>query len=55
MKKYVGEYFLYKNQTWLCTKYIGVDMFEFEHEVTKEKIIVPYTWEDLLWASSRMK
>ena len=44
MKKYVGEYFLYKNQTWLCTKYIGVDMFEFEHEVTKEKIIVPYTW-----------
>lgn len=43
-KDYVGEYFLYKNQTWLCTKYIGIDMFEFEHEVTKEKIIVPYTW-----------
>lgn len=43
-KDYVGEHFLYKNQTWLCTRYIGVDMFEFEHEVTKEKITVPYTW-----------
>jgi hypothetical protein len=44
LKNYVGEHFLYENQTWLCTRYIGVDMFEFEHEVTKEKITVPYTW-----------
>lgn len=44
LKGYVGEHFLYENQTWLCTRYIGVDMFEFEHEVTKEKITVPYTW-----------
>lgn len=44
LKDYVGEHFLYENQTWLCTRYIGVDMFEFEHEVTKEKITVPYTW-----------
>lgn len=44
LKDYVSEHFLYKNQTWLCTGYIGVDMFEFEHEVTKEQIVVPYTY-----------
>lgn len=44
LKDYVGEHFLYENQTWLCTRYIGVDVFDFEHEVTKEKITVPYTW-----------
>lgn len=44
LKDYVSEHFLYKNQTWLCTGYIGVDMFEFEHEVTKEQIAVPYTY-----------
>lgn len=42
-KDYVGEHFLYENQIWLCTRYIGIDMFDFEHEVTKEKITVPYT------------
>lgn len=43
-KDYVGEKFIYENRVWLCTRYIGVDMFDFEHEVTKEKITVPYTW-----------
>lgn len=42
-KDYVGEHFLYNNRIWLCTRYIGIDMFDFEHEVTKEKITVPYT------------
>lgn len=44
LKDYVGEKFIYENQVWLCTRYIGVDMFKFEHEVTKEQITVPYTW-----------
>lgn len=44
LKDYVGEKFIYENQVWLCTRYIGVDMFDFEHEVTNEKIKVPYTW-----------
>lgn len=44
LKDYVGEKFIYENQVWLCTRYIGIDMFDFEHEVTKEKITVPYTW-----------
>ena len=44
LKGYVGEHFLYENQTWLCTRYVGMDMFDFEHEVTKEKITVPHTW-----------
>lgn len=43
-KDYVGEKFIYENQIWLCTRYIGVDMFDFEHEVTNETITVPYTW-----------
>lgn len=43
-KDYVGEKFIYKNQVWLCTRYIGIDMFDFTSEVTKEKITVPYTW-----------
>jgi hypothetical protein len=44
LKDYVGEHFVYENQTWLCARYIGIDMFDFEHEVTNEKITVPYTW-----------
>ena len=47
LKDYVGEHFLYENQIWLCTRYIGIDMFEFEHEVTNEKITVPYTWGEV--------
>ncbi len=43
-KDYVGEKFIYENQVWLCTRYIGVDMFDFTSEVTNEKITVPYTW-----------
>lgn len=44
LKDYVGEKFIYDNQVWLCTRYIGIDMFDFEHEVTNEKITIPYTW-----------
>lgn len=44
LKDYEGEKFIYNNQTWLCTRYIGIDMFDFEHEVTNEKITIPYTW-----------
>ena len=44
LNDYVGEKFIYNNQTWLCTRYIGIDMFDFEHEVTNEKITIPYTW-----------
>ena len=43
-KDYVGEKFIYENRVWLCTRYIGVDMFDFTSEITNEKITVPYTW-----------
>lgn len=43
-KQYIGEKFLYKNKTWLCIDYEGMDMFSFENIVTKEIIMVPNAW-----------